>query len=116
MSRSPLPSTMMFYNLTGSYITTTQLVVSVPLVYAIYKISTFIYDEVTSPIRNVPGPPNPDFIYGNFKALSESVSPKLTTVSFLNAEGYFPNRIIPFCLSIGSTNTDQQSNSGGCSE
>ena len=43
------------------------------LVYGIYKISTFIYYEMTSPVRDIPGPSNPSLIYGNFKQLSESV-------------------------------------------
>ena len=43
------------------------------LVYGICKISTFIYHEMTSPVRDVPGPPSSSFIYGNFKQISESV-------------------------------------------
>ena len=70
--------TKMFQNfLAGSHATTTsQLIASLAgilLVYAIYKLSTFIYDEVTSPLRHVPGPPSPGFIYGNFKKLADSV-------------------------------------------
>ena len=69
--------TKMFQDsLAGSYATTSQLIASLAgilLVYAIYKLSTFIYDEVTSPLRHVPGPPNPGFIYGNFKKLADSV-------------------------------------------
>jgi hypothetical protein len=67
----------MFSNLVGSNATTTQLVGSLAgilLVYGIYKIFTFIYDELTSPLRHVPGPPSVSWIYGNFKQLSESVS------------------------------------------
>ena len=59
--------------------TTAQLVVSlggIALIYGIYKISTFIHDEVTSSIRDIPGPPNPSFLYGNFEELLVSVSPK----------------------------------------
>ena len=41
------------------------------LVYGIYKILAFVYDELTSPFRHVPGPPNAGFLYGNFKQLSE---------------------------------------------
>jgi hypothetical protein len=67
----------MFSNI-PPYNTTTQLVVSLTsilLVYGIYKIFAFVYDELTSPLRHVPGPPNPSLIYGNFKQLTESVSP-----------------------------------------
>ena len=57
---------------------TTQLTIvflaSFLLVYGISKIFAFVYDELTSPLRHVPGPPNPSFIYGSFKQLSESVS------------------------------------------
>ena len=61
------------------YVTTAQLVVSLTsfiLVYGVYRISTLVYDKLTSPIRHLPGPPCPSFIYGNFKQLSESVSRK----------------------------------------
>ena len=65
--------------LVGTDFTTAQVVVSlagIALIYGIYKISAFIHDEVTSPIRDVPGPPNPSFLYGNFKELTVTVSPK----------------------------------------
>ena len=70
--------TVMWSHLVG---TTARLVLSLAgifLVYGIYKISAFIYDEMTSPIRDVPGPPNPSFLFGNFKELFKlvSVSPK----------------------------------------
>ncbi|KAF8802410.1 cytochrome P450 [Phlegmacium glaucopus] len=67
--------TTMLSNLAASYVTTAQPVASlgvILLVYAIYKISTFIYDEMTSPSRDIPGPLSPSFLYGNFKELSES--------------------------------------------
>ncbi|KAF8809591.1 cytochrome P450 [Phlegmacium glaucopus] len=68
--------TTMLSNLVAPYhVTTPQLVASlgvILLVYAIYKISTFIYDEMTSPSRDIPGPLSPSFLYGNFKELSES--------------------------------------------
>jgi len=73
--------TTMFSNLAGS----DQLVVSLAgvfLVYAIYKLSTFIHDQVTSPLRDVPGPPSPSLLYGNFKELLTSVSSEVHTISF----------------------------------
>ena len=74
----------MFTNL-APYGSTTQLVLvslaSLFLVYGTYKIFAFVYDELTSPLRHIPGPPNPSFIYGNFKKLSESVSRKAYVVS-----------------------------------
>ena len=59
------------------YASTTQLVVSLAsflLVYGIYKIFSFVYDKLTSPLRHVPGPPSPSFIHGNVRQLSEPVS------------------------------------------
>jgi len=73
--------TTMFSNLADS----DQLVVSLAgvfLVYAIYKISTFIHEEMTSPLRDVPGPPNPSLLYGNFKEFLTSVSSQVHTFSF----------------------------------
>ena len=58
---------------------TTQLIVSLAgiiVAYGIYKISALIYNELTSPLRYVPGPPNPSLVHGNIKQLSESVSHK----------------------------------------
>ena len=75
---------MMFPHFLGTGVTTAQLVVSlagIVLIYVIYKISAFIHDEVTSPIRDVPGPPNPSFLYGNFKELTVTVSPKAHPIS-----------------------------------
>ena len=69
----------MFSKISVPYATTTQLVVSLTsflLVYGIYKILAFVYADLTSPLRNVPGPPNSSLIYGNFKQVSESVSSK----------------------------------------
>ena len=80
----------MFSNFAAPYatFTITQLVVSlasVTLIYGIYKIFAFVYDELTSPLRYVPGPPSPSFIYGSFKQLSESVSRNL----ILSRSDYF---------------------------
>ena len=66
--------------------TTTQLVVSLAillLVYGIFKIFSFVYDKLTSPLRHVPEPPNPSFIWGSSKQLSESVSRKLIVSQWL---------------------------------
>ena len=67
----------MFSSIARPNITTTQIAVSLAsslLTYGIYKIFTFIFDELTSPSRHVPGPPSPSFIHGSFKQLFESVS------------------------------------------
>ena len=82
----------MFSDFAGSYTTTTQLVVSVAgvlVIYGIFKISSLIYNELTSPLRHLPGPPSPSFIYGSFKQLSESVSRSyyLVVIAKTNAFG-----------------------------
>jgi hypothetical protein len=101
----------MLSDFAAPYVTTTQLVASmasIPLAYGIYKIFAFVYDELTSPIRHVPGPPNPSFIYGSFKQLSESVSQKSSYSIVLLL---IPNRTVARWRRVGSTNTDQQFNS-----
>ena len=68
---------MMMSNLAANVITPQLVLLSsagIVLIYGIHKIWTFIHNEMTSPVRDVPGPPSPSFIYGNFKQLSESVS------------------------------------------
>ena len=47
---------------------------SVFVLYGLYKLVTIVYDEVTSPLRDLPGPPCTSFIFGNFKEVWESVS------------------------------------------
>ena len=79
-----MTATRMLSYLVWTGFTIAQIVVSlagIVLIYGIYKISAFIHDELTSPMRDVPGPPNPSFLYGNFKELMVSVSPKVNTVS-----------------------------------
>ena len=79
-----MTATRMLSYLVWTGFTIAQIVVSlagIVLIYGIYKISAFIHDELTSPMRDVPGPPNPSFLYGNFKELMVSVSPKVYTVS-----------------------------------
>ncbi|KAF9484959.1 cytochrome P450 [Pholiota conissans] len=40
-------------------------------VYAVYKVAKLLYDDWTAPIRSLPGPPNPSFIFGNTKQFME---------------------------------------------
>lgn len=37
--------------------------------YGVYKFVTFYYDQWTSPLQLLPGPPSPSFIYGNMKEI-----------------------------------------------
>ena len=74
------PSTMSMFSNFAAHATTsstTQFAVSLAsilFVYGIYKVFAFVYDELTSPLRHVPGPPSPSLLYGSFKQLSDSVS------------------------------------------
>jgi hypothetical protein len=44
------------------------------VVYGVYRVAQFIYAELTSPLRDLPGPKSPSLLYGNFKEIFESVS------------------------------------------
>ena len=82
----PMTRTIMMFPSAFPYVTTTQFIVALAgfiVIYGIYKILAFVYDELTSPFRHVPGPPNASFLYGNFKQLSESVSRRAHIVSLL---------------------------------
>ena len=43
------------------------------LAFLIFKIAKFLYGEWSSPLRDLPGPPNPSFIYGNMKQIWNAV-------------------------------------------
>ena len=77
----PLP--LLCSNFSAPYATTTQLVVSFrflglqPLVLWNLQDICFVYDELTSPLRYVPGSPNPSFYVWKFQTslrISESKS------------------------------------------
>ena len=73
-SQSFFRLTTMLSNLATPYATVVSLA-SFFLVFGICRIIfAFVYDKLTSPLRHVPGPPSPSFIYGNMKQHSESVS------------------------------------------
>ncbi|KAG6820052.1 hypothetical protein H0H93_006067 [Arthromyces matolae] len=40
------------------------------VVYGAYRVLKIVYREVASPLRDLPGPENPSFVYGNMKELS----------------------------------------------
>jgi len=42
------------------------------LAYGLYKVIKLIYGEVTSPLRDLPGPKSSSWIYGNFKEIWEA--------------------------------------------
>ncbi|KAF8968276.1 cytochrome P450 [Flammula alnicola] len=41
-------------------------------VYGLYRLAKFIYDQRTSPLRVLPGPPSPSLIFGNMKEIGEA--------------------------------------------
>lgn len=41
--------------------------------YCVYKVATMIYDELTSPLHNLPGPPSKSWLFGHFKDLFSGV-------------------------------------------
>lgn len=43
------------------------------IAYGVYRVAKFIYGELTSPLRDFPGPKSPSFIYGNFKEIFNAV-------------------------------------------
>lgn len=42
--------------------------------YGVYRVARFVYSELTSPLRDLPGPQNPSLLYGNFKQIHAAVS------------------------------------------
>jgi len=42
-------------------------------VYAAFKALTFFYGQWASPLRALPGPKSPSFIYGNMKQVFDAV-------------------------------------------
>ncbi|PPQ82386.1 hypothetical protein CVT25_008347 [Psilocybe cyanescens] len=38
-------------------------------IFAVYKLAVLVYDELSSPLRDLPGPPSRSFIFGNMKEL-----------------------------------------------
>ena len=46
------------------------------LAYGLYKVIGLIYGELTSPLRDLPGPKSSSWIYGNFREVEEAVSTK----------------------------------------
>jgi hypothetical protein len=43
------------------------------LVFGLYKVFFFFYDQFTSPLRDLPGPKNPSFLFGHFKEIFKAV-------------------------------------------
>jgi len=41
--------------------------------YSVYKLLRFFYNNLTSPLRVLPGPPSDSIIYGNIKQIWEAV-------------------------------------------
>ena len=41
--------------------------------YSVYKLLEFFYNNLTSPLRVLPGPPGANIIYGNLKQIWDTV-------------------------------------------
>ncbi|KAJ7617984.1 cytochrome P450 [Roridomyces roridus] len=39
--------------------------------YGLLRVAQSVHDSLTSPLRDMPGPPSPNFVLGNFKAMAE---------------------------------------------
>lgn len=48
---------------------------SLPILYGVFKLLRFAYAEYTSPLRLLPGPKSTHWIFGNFKEILNSVGP-----------------------------------------
>ena len=48
-----------------------------PGFYSVYKLVRFFYNNLTSPLRVLPGPPSASIIYGNLKQIWEAVRSNL---------------------------------------
>lgn len=46
--------------------------------YGLYQVVKFIYGELSSPLRDLPGPKSPSLLYGNFREIYEAVSKDLS--------------------------------------
>jgi len=42
--------------------------------YGLYRLSNLIYEEINSPLRDLPGPKSESLFYGNFKQIWDAVS------------------------------------------
>lgn len=53
--------------------------------YGVYRLVAFYYDQWTSPLQLLPGPPSPSFIYGNMKEIWNAVCLIKLSVDLLNS-------------------------------
>lgn len=54
------------------------------VLYGVYVLVKLLYAEFTSPLRDLPGPENPSFLYGNLGQLKSSVCPALHCIMHAN--------------------------------
>jgi hypothetical protein len=57
----------------AALIRVTGSLAAITLAYGAYRIAQFIYAELTSPLRDLPGPKSPSLIYGHFKEIFDAV-------------------------------------------
>jgi hypothetical protein len=90
--------------------------VAAPLSYVAYKLFLFFHEQWTSPLRVLPGPPNPSLIFGNMKEISKAVR---ITRFFDSPSIHFIHlryRRILSCTNNGSMNMGQPSHTRPCLE
>jgi len=58
----------------NTFIRVTVSLAATLAVYGAYRLAKLIYSEITSPLRNFPGPKSSSLLYGNFKEIFEAVS------------------------------------------
>jgi len=49
--------------------------------YSVYKLLRFFYNNLTSPLRVLPGPPSASIMYGNLKQIWEAVRSNLIQIN-----------------------------------
>lgn len=48
--------------------------------YALYEVLKLVYAQLTSPIRNLPGPKSTHWFFGNFKELMDDARPSISSL------------------------------------
>lgn len=62
--------------------------------FGVYKVLRLLYLRWTDPLRILPGPPNPNFLWGHMKQIYESVRNLWSISDRVNLTGYIGSSII----------------------
>jgi len=80
--------------------------------YGLYRLSNFIYEEINSPLRDLPGPKSESLFYGNFKQIWDAVS---VGSWYTHPQAYnTPYRKIRCFMRSGSRNMELPSSTEAC--